>query len=274
MQKRISILLLTVLLALNYNQVHATNVLSLKKAYDILRPIGKVVEATLPKFIAALKGLPVQKLIPILQQLPKEEHAEFILSLATTKHLMTEADALYAFARLKEFEQKSISLAVQGYPAQVHMLEQYFQGMLTKVAAGDKLKSETIVKHIQLVKNGGLAGTRHYKSLVLFDSEGFPVFDSVFSVELPKHMYKLSDTEQFTYATKRLVDKIEKNPRFAQYCKKLFFPEDIDKMWLGQIPRGYTWYHNRKPGLLELVETTKYQQTTPFISGKGIWGGV
>lgn len=98
----------------------------------------------------------------------------------------------------------------------------------------------------------------------------FPKFDSVFKVKLPKEMYKESDYKQFKYCTEKLKKKI-----FGVSKKGLFA---FTKRQLEQIkngePRigGYTWHHNEKEGIMELVKT-KEHQANPHRGGRSIWGG-
>lgn len=97
----------------------------------------------------------------------------------------------------------------------------------------------------------------------------FPVFKSEFTVKLPENLYKASDNEQMKYCTKKLAERIERDPEFA----KKFTPRQLEQIRNGE-PRisGLTWHHNEVPGKMELVNANDHSAAR-HTGGRSIWGG-
>ncbi len=119
-----------------------------------------------------------------------------------------------------------------------------------------------------------LGGTVEYRKRTI-DVDGkkeegyFPKFDSVFKTKLPKDMYKETDYKQFKYCTEKLKQKIFG----AGKGLVAFSKRQLEQIKNGE-PRigGYTWHHNEKEGIMELVKT-KEHQANPHRGGRSIWGG-
>lgn len=97
----------------------------------------------------------------------------------------------------------------------------------------------------------------------------FPRFDSKFDCRLPKELRNSSDTEQFKYCTKKLAERIDRDPDFA----KQFTSRQIEQIKAGE-PRisGLTWHHNEVPGKMQLVNASEHE-TCRHTGGKSVWGG-
>ena len=97
----------------------------------------------------------------------------------------------------------------------------------------------------------------------------FPVFKSEFNVKFPENLYKASDNEQMRYCTKKLAERIERNPEFA----KKFTPRQLEQIKNGE-PRisGLTWHHSEIPGKMQLVDANDHS-TARHTGGRSIWGG-
>ncbi|WXB95020.1 HNH endonuclease (plasmid) [Bacillus sp. FJAT-52991] len=55
------------------------------------------------------------------------------------------------------------------------------------------------------IRNGHLAGKQHPVTGVKFSKNGFPIFQSKYTLTLPKELYKSSNSKQFKHANKRLL---------------------------------------------------------------------
>lgn len=97
----------------------------------------------------------------------------------------------------------------------------------------------------------------------------FPVFESEFNVKLPENLYKASDNEQMRYCTKKIDERIERDPEFA----KEFTPRQLEQIRNGE-PRisGLTWHHSEIPGKMQLVDANDHSAAR-HTGGRSIWGG-
>lgn len=218
--------------------------------------------------VTKIKNLPIDNAIKQVRHLPLGSRMPTMLSLAIEKGCVSEIEALRIMTTLKKYERYAQNLASKGAHDNLSKLEDY-QGILLKnVLNGKKLSVETITMQTQQLRNGGIAGTRHAVTNVLFDDAGFPIFDSIFSVRMPSTMYTAKDSMHFNYATKQLSKHITSNPSFARQ----FSSENIQRIHAGFKPKGYTWHHSQKNGVLELVDTNIHQKTS-HRGGRAIWGG-
>lgn len=148
------------------------------------------------------------------------------------------------------------------------------------IKAFDKvLKDVSEIKHLTTIREDlegkTYPGTNVLYKLHRFRLEGqkvegvFPVFESKFDTCLPKDLWRASDNDQFKACTKRLQQKIEKNPEFA----KNFTPRQLEQIKNGE-PRigGLTWHHNEIPGKMQLVKADIHA-TAKHTGGKSLWGG-
>lgn len=96
----------------------------------------------------------------------------------------------------------------------------------------------------------------------------FAHFESIFEVQLPYEKISASDSEQFAEGNRQLKEKCENNPEF----RSQFNSFQLDDIYSGKKPIGFTWHHDEETGKLQLVtEITHYD--TPHTGGKTIWGG-
>ena len=132
-------------------------------------------------------------------------------------------------------------------------------------------------KHIPTINEGmagkSINGVKFARRVFMLNGEKvegvFPVFKSEFNVKLPENLYKASDNEQMRYCTKKLAERIERNPEFA----KKFTPRQLEQIKNGE-PRisGLTWHHSEIPGKMQLVET-KTHVMSGHTGGNSIWCG-
>ena len=142
-----------------------------------------------------------------------------------------------------------------------------------------EMKMDDEPKHISCI-NESLEGKTYPGTNVLYKKktfkvdgekvEGvFPEFQSKFETKLPKELLDASDTEQFSYCTNKLKERLAKDPEFARQ----FTPRQIEQINAGE-PRisGLTWHHNEKPGCMQLVNAETHA-ICRHTGGRSIWGG-
>lgn len=96
----------------------------------------------------------------------------------------------------------------------------------------------------------------------------FPVFKSFSDVNLPKDLYKASFPKQQEYCLEVLQKQV-KNP-FSK-IKNKFTAEELKAIEDGILPEGFTWHHNEKEGLMQLVDS-KIHNATNHTGGMSLWG--
>jgi hypothetical protein len=96
----------------------------------------------------------------------------------------------------------------------------------------------------------------------------FPVFDAVAEVELPTDMYESSDYQHFTYANSQLLEAVSNDSGLASQ----FTTEQLQQIYAGETPDGYTWHHHEQLGRLELVDEEIHAKSG-HSGGRSIWGG-
>ncbi|QRZ91502.1 HNH endonuclease [Bacillus sp. LJBS06] len=84
------------------------------------------------------------------------------------------------------------------------------------------------------LKNGHLKNDVHPVTGVLYDKDGFPIFDPVAEVKIDKSLYLQKDTVQFKKATELLQQEINKNPEL----KKHFTEMQLKQILKGKKTRG------------------------------------
>ena len=105
------------------------------------------------------------------------------------------------------------------------------------------------------------------KTGVKFDENGFPIFESLFDMNLKPEDYMKSRTTHFERASKALYAEIQKNPAL----KSLFTENEIKLFEQGLVPKNYTWHHHQKIGKMQLVDYQTHADTW-HIGGFSIWG--
>lgn len=184
------------------------------------------------------------------------------------KNIISATDSLAAEKVLREYEKYFTHLKDKGVPYASRKIEYYYEIIAKRIAEGKKITTQDIKRETRQLRNGGISGTRHPVTGILFNTEGFPIFNPVYEARLPKDLLLAKDSEQFRYATQQLAKQIEAAPNLA----KRFSPSQIEQIKEGRKPTGYTWHHHEEPGRMQLVETTTHQGTY-HRGGKSIWGG-
>ena len=96
----------------------------------------------------------------------------------------------------------------------------------------------------------------------------FPVFKSFADIELPKNLYNANFWEQQKYCIEQLQKKTK--PLIGKY-RRNFTEEQLDDIANGVLPEGFTWHHNEKEGLMQLVDTAVHDATR-HTGGMSLWG--
>lgn len=96
----------------------------------------------------------------------------------------------------------------------------------------------------------------------------FPKFDSKADVELPPNLYKASENDHKKYCLTKLQD--ETKNVLGKYWKN-FSKEEREIIQSGKLPSGYTWHHNEKEGLMQLVDS-KAHNLAKHTGGMKLWG--
>jgi RHS repeat-associated protein len=110
------------------------------------------------------------------------------------------------------------------------------------------------------------------KAGVSYDAKGDPMFEALYSVELPKNMIgsDVSDELQMKYATSDLNDHLDENPEFA---RAMFTPEQLDDIENDESRiTGLTWHHDPNGTTLQLVDQLEHAGT-PHYGGRYETGG-
>ena len=112
-----------------------------------------------------------------------------------------------------------------------------------------------------------LAGKKHPVSGVEFDSNGFPIFESKYSMQLKPEDYLKSRGTHFDRASKTLYNDIMKDSNL----RSRFTDAEIAIFKEGGVPKTYTWHHHQDAGKMQLVNRKIHRQTG-HIGGFSIWG--
>ncbi len=108
--------------------------------------------------------------------------------------------------------------------------------------------------------NQHLAGRTHPVTGVPFDQNGFPIFDSLDDVELPRNLVgpNVSDTVQMRHSTRRLKQKLDANPALRQN----FTPEQLAAIDAGEVRiPDLTWHHHQDGITMQLVDRSIHDKT-------------
>lgn len=146
-----------------------------------------------------------------------------------------------------------------------------------KAFQSNSFNEGTKPRHIPTINEGlagksvnGISFARRVFGLNGEKVEGvFPVFKSEFNVKLPENLHRASDNEQMRYCTKKLAERIERDPAFG----KKFSPRQLEQIRNGE-PRisGLTWHHSEICGKMQLVDANDHNAAR-HTGGRSIWGG-
>lgn len=137
---------------------------------------------------------------------------------------------------------------------------------------GDVQQISTINEHLE--------GTTHHLSDVSYEGntvetpdgtyiEGvFPIFDSVFDAEIPFEHYESSDYTHAKIANDQLATAINQSTSLTGQFNAM----QLEQIYDGETPDGYTWHHHEEIGKIQLVETEPHDQSG-HTGGRSIWGG-
>lgn len=119
------------------------------------------------------------------------------------------------------------------------------------------------------IKKGipGMVNKKHKVTGVRFDKDGFPQFDSIFEIKLPRNLYRKSRETHFRYANKKIYERIKKDKRFA----RKFTKSEIESFKRGETPSKFTWHHHQDSGRLQLVYNNIHAKVN-HRGGYSIWG--
>jgi hypothetical protein len=103
----------------------------------------------------------------------------------------------------------------------------------------------------------------------MFDSEGFPIFNSYFDMHLNPVDYMRTRGVHFNRASKALYQEILRNPTLKNILK--LTDQEVDDLALGIEPKRFTWHHHQDTGRMQLVDFADHD---PVYHGGGysIWG--
>ncbi|HGO5857513.1 TPA: HNH endonuclease, partial [Mannheimia haemolytica] len=110
------------------------------------------------------------------------------------------------------------------------------------------------------IRNTNLAGKKHPKTGVPFDSKGYPIFDDIAKYDTRldiKSFRSATYPEQMEMATKQLYKDLGEDG-----LKKLFNQKQINAIKNGdkKIP-GFTWHHHQDTGRMQLVPEWQHSKT-------------
>ncbi|MFS0763794.1 T7SS effector LXG polymorphic toxin [Peribacillus phoenicis] len=111
------------------------------------------------------------------------------------------------------------------------------------------------------IKNG-----KEYQ--VIYDKDGFPIFQSKFEIYLPEKYFLESDAAQFEYLSKTLSEEIISNPELAEK----FTAKEYEVFKEGRVPKTLTWHHHQETGRMQIVDYFEHQ-AAGHTGGRAIWGG-
>lgn len=114
----------------------------------------------------------------------------------------------------------------------------------------------------------GMANKTNKKTNVKFDSKGFPIFKSYYTVKLKRKDFKESRERHFYIANKMLY----KDKSYKSKIKSKLRRKQIKQLAQGCTPDGYTWHHHQNAGVLQLVKEEIHAKTWHH-GGYSIWGG-
>ncbi len=128
--------------------------------------------------------------------------------------------------------------------------------------------------------NADLDGTMHPESGVLYQASTvqlpdetvvqgvFPVFESIYDVQLPEEYYESSSYTHLKLSNDQLYEAIQISPEL----KAQFTDIQLEQIYDGETPDGYTWHHHEQPGKMQLMDTVIHAQSG-HTGGMSLWGG-
>lgn len=102
---------------------------------------------------------------------------------------------------------------------------------------------------------------------ILYDVDGFPVFNKVYEMKLEPEDFLKSRTTHFSRAGKDMYEKMLKDPDLMSK----FTDIEIEKFKAGLVPDKWTWHHNQEDGIMQLVLKAEHEVAS-HTGGFSIWG--
>ncbi|MDM5212685.1 T7SS effector LXG polymorphic toxin [Peribacillus sp. NJ4] len=103
---------------------------------------------------------------------------------------------------------------------------------------------------------------------VIYDKDGFPIFQSKFEIYLPEKYFLETDAAQFEYLSKTLSEEIISIPELAEK----FTAKEYEVLKEGRVPKTLTWHHHQETGRMQIVDYFEHQ-AAGHTGGRAIWGG-
>ncbi|WP_375088807.1 T7SS effector LXG polymorphic toxin [Peribacillus sp. RS7] len=103
---------------------------------------------------------------------------------------------------------------------------------------------------------------------VIYDKDGYPIFQSKFEIYLPEKYFLETDAAQFEYLSKTLSEEIISNPELAEK----FTAKEYEVLKEGRVPKTLTWHHHQETGRMQIVDYFEHQ-AAGHTGGRAIWGG-
>ncbi|MDR1580817.1 MAG: HNH endonuclease [Synergistaceae bacterium] len=95
-----------------------------------------------------------------------------------------------------------------------------------------------------------------------------PEFHSEFDARLPEEKFQESDSSHFKECNKQLKEAVQKDPDL----RAKFSGEQLEQIYNGDTPDGYTWHHDAESGKMKLVDSEIHNKTR-HTGGRCFWGG-
>ena len=176
------------------------------------------------------------------------------------------------FSKAKISELFGLSRAKKATVAKFNQVPYNSRAMETLIRDkyGDKAVTSSTLPKVN-AKNVKLAGTRHPKTGMVFNSKGMPILDDVAKVDLllPERVACVKNRKlHFSEATKELHKLIEN----GSVSRKQFSSKQLKAIFddAETIP-GCTWHHHENRGRMQLV-SEKIHQKTGHLGGDALWG--
>ena len=120
------------------------------------------------------------------------------------------------------------------------------------------------------LKNVKLAGQRHSKTGIVFDTKGFPIFDKYvkYDTKIQFHFSVVrNDKKHLRAATRSLREDIKD----GKIDKKIFSSNQLEDIMAGRDSiEGYTWHHHQDIGRMQLIPKEIHKKTG-HIGGMEMW---
>ena len=111
-----------------------------------------------------------------------------------------------------------------------------------------------------------LAGKEYKQTGIKFDSQGFPIFKSLYTFHIRDKEYKKNRNYLICHANIALYQTILHD----RELKRNFSKQDLELFKNGKIPKTYIWHFHQDRGIMQLVDSEAYSKV-PHIDGLSFW---